>query len=140
MNDCLSVCDLLKAAAACSERRLNESLSDVGVSHCQATILLRISEGPASMSSLSKAMCCHKSNITQVVAGLSKKKMIERVTSTEDKRVTHLKLTPVGKQAAQKLKGVLCDCASDCMDIFTASEKKTLASLLQKYIDRHRDA
>ncbi len=92
------------------------------------------------MSSLSKAMCCHKSNITQVVAGLSKKKMIERVTSTEDKRVTHLKLTPVGKQAAQKLKGVLCDCASDCMDIFTASEKKTLASLLQKYIDRHRDA
>lgn len=138
MNDCLSVCNLLKAAASCCERELNDALSALDVSHCQATILIRVGETSSSMSSLSKAMCCHKSNVTQVVGGLLKKGLIQRAARKTDKRVSELKLTPKGKGVAAKLKGVLCGRACDCMSIFSPGEKKAFAELLSKYIERHR--
>lgn len=138
MDDCLSVCNLLKAAAACCERQLNDALSDMDISHCQATILLQVTEKPVSMSELSKAMCCHKSNITQVVGGLTKKKLIERSSPKDDRRVSHLKLTAQGRAACAKLEVVLCGSATECMSVFSAKEKQTFAELLKKYIDHHR--
>lgn len=139
MNDSLAVCNLLKAAAACCERQLNDSLSDLDISHCQATIMLKLLSGPVSMSALSKEMCCHKSNITQVVGGLEKKSLIERASLENDRRVSQIKLTAKGQSAAANLKGILGSRATDCMGIFTAQEKKTLAMLLSLYIEKHRD-
>lgn len=139
MDNCLSVCNLLKAAAACCERQLNDALADLEISHCQATIMLKLMEGSVSMSALSKEMCCHKSNITQIVGGLEKKGFIVRESLKNDRRVSQLALTTKGKSAALGLKGVLCGRATDCMSIFSASEKKTFAALLQKYIDKHRE-
>ncbi len=139
MNDCLSVCNLLKAAAACCERHLNDALSNLEISHCQATIMLKLTEGPLSMSGLSKEMCCHKSNITQVVGGLEKKNFVERKSLKNDRRVSQLALTSKGKKAAEGLKNVLCERATDCMGIFSPSEKKMFAALLQKYIDKNRE-
>ncbi len=138
MDDCLSVCNLLKAAAACCERQLNDALSNMEISHCQATIMLKLLSGSVSMSALSKEMCCHKSNITQIIGGLEKKRFVARLSLKNDRRVSQLILTPKGKHAAEDLKGVLCGCATDCMGVFSVSEKKTLAELLQKYVDRHR--
>lgn len=139
MDDCLSVCNILKAAAACCERQLNDSLSDLDISHCQATIMLKLLSGPVSMSALSKEMCCHKSNITQIVGGLEKKGFVSRASVENDRRISQLTLTAKGKNAAAGLKGVLCHRATDCMSIFSASEKKTFAALLKKYIEKHRD-
>lgn len=138
MNDCLSVCNLLKAAASCCERELNESLSTHDVSHCQATILLKLNTEPVSMSVLSKEMCCHKSNVTQVVAGLEKKGLVERTETPTDKRVIHLKLTSKGRNIAGTMKGVLCTRADECMGVFSTAEKKIFTELLQKYVEKHR--
>ncbi len=139
MDDCLSVCNLLKAAAACCERQLNDALSDLSISHCQATIMLKLLDGTVSMSALSKELCCHKSNITQIVGGLEKKLFIERSLLENDRRVSQLKLTTKGRNAALGLKNILCGSATDCMGIFSASEKATFASLLKKYIEKHRN-
>lgn len=138
MDDCLSVCNLLKAAASCCERELNDSLSSFDVSHCQATILIRVADEPVSMSELSKFMCCHKSNVTQVVGGLLKKGLIQRAALKTDRRVSELKLTAKGKQVGTKLKSILCGRACDCMSVFSPAEKKSFAELLKRYIERHR--
>ena len=134
MDHCLCVCELLKAASSLSERKLNEVLSKLGVSHCQAQILLAVQEKPVAMSALSKALCCHKSNITQVVDGLDEKGFIQRVPSLTDKRVCALKLTPKGKKACVIIDKVLKRQATECMKIFTPKEKQQLAELLRKYI------
>lgn len=138
MNDCLSVCNLLKAAAACCERQLNDSLSELDISYCQATILLKLSAGSVSMSALSKELCCHKSNITQIVGGLEKRGLIARLSPKNDRRVSQLSLTPKGKNALSGLKNVLCGSATKCMSVFSASEHKSFATLLEKYIGAHR--
>jgi len=138
MNDCLSVCNHLKAAASCCERDLNCALSELDVSHCQATILQQVSEAPVSMSDISKAMCCHKSNVTQVVGGLTKKGFIVRTFLKTDRRVSELKLTPHGKTVVSRLHQILHDRACSCMSVFSASERKEFAVLLKKYIEKHR--
>lgn len=138
MDDCLAVCNQLKAAASCCERELNDSLSELDVSHCQATILQKVSESPVSMSDLSKAMCCHKSNVTQVVGGLLKKGLLQRNFSKTDRRVSELKLTPKGKAVALKLHQMLHNRACSCMSVFSVTEKKEFATLLKKYIEKHR--
>lgn len=136
MDHCLCVCELLKAASALSERKLNEVLSDLGLSHCQAQILEQIKVTPVSMSHLSRALCCHKSNITQVVDGLNDKGLIERVPSLTDKRVCALKLTPKGRKTCERMEGILHKQATECMKVFTSTEKQTLATLLRKYIEK----
>lgn len=138
MDDCLSVCNLLKAAAGSCERELNESLAAFDVSHCQATILLKLADGTVSMSVLSREMCCHKSNITQVVAGLLRKDFIRRASLATDRRVSELRLTPKGKTVALRLKKILSSRAEECMKAFTLEEKRMFAGLLTKYIERHR--
>ncbi len=139
MNDCLSVCQLLKSASGCCERELNDALAVHDISHCQATILLQIVEGIVTMSLLSKKMCCHKSNITQVVDGLVKKKLLLRSVDKDDKRVQTLLLTNQGKTIAHTLRHTLCTRATQCMDIFSSQEKEQLAMLLTKYIEAHRE-
>lgn len=134
MDHCLCVCELLKAASALSERKLNEVLATLGVSHCQAQILCHVQAAPVSMSTLSKALCCHKSNITQVVDGLAQKGFIERVPSLTDKRVCALKLTVKGRKACALIEKVLHRKATECMKVFTPKEKQTLADLLRKYV------
>lgn len=134
MDHCLCVCELLKAASSVSERKLNEALADLGVSHCQAQILLKITEKDLSMSALSKVLCCHKSNVTQVVDGLVEKGLIVRSLSQKDRRACILTLTPKGKKAMKDIEKALKDSAVQCMKIYTPEEKKTLAELLRKYI------
>lgn len=139
MDDSLCLCSSLKAAAACCERELNDALSEFDISHCQAMILARIGEGKISMSDMSREMCCHKSNITQVVAGLEKKQLLTRALQTRDRRMTELLLTPKGKAAAARLHELLCRRATDCMSVFTKEERRTFGELLAKYVGKHRE-
>lgn len=138
MDDSLCLCNALKAAAACCERELNDALSEFEISHCQAMILLKIGEGKISMSDMSKEMCCHKSNITQVVAGLEKKELVTRTTQESDRRIAELVLTVKGKSVSSRLHELLCKRATDCMSVFTAEKKKMFSALLKKYIEKHR--
>ena len=138
MDDSLCLCNTLKAAAACCERELNDALAEFEISHCQAMILFKIGEGKISMSDMSKEMCCHKSNVTQVVAGLEKKGLVTRSLQQNDRRVTDLALTQKGVAASARLRELLCKRATDCMGVFTSAEKKTFRELLKKYIEKHR--
>ncbi len=133
MDTCLCLCELLKASAAACERELNEALADIGISHCQASILVKIlNGGPLTMSAISKELCCHKSNVTQVVDGLAAKDLIERIASKEDRRVCTLSLTRKGKAISAKAESMLCTRAKTCVGCLSAKEQTALAKLLEK--------
>lgn len=140
MDDSLCLCSSLKAAAACCERELNDALSEFDISHCQAMILLKIGDGKISMSDMSREMCCHKSNVTQVVSGLMKKGLFTRSLMESDHRIAELLLTPKGRAASVRLRELLSSRADDCMGIFTKEERRIFAELLRKYIEKHRSS
>jgi DNA-binding MarR family transcriptional regulator len=136
MDSCLGVCGLIKSAASCCDRRMNAALDNVSVSHCQAQVLMQVSaHGSISMTALSKQLCCHKSNITQIVDVLVDRDLIERVPSKEDKRMFTLKLKPKGKKMLLTAEKALCKQAHECLNVFTPNEREQLQTLLKKYVD-----
>ena len=139
MDDSLCLCHLLKAAAAVMERELNDALSDLGISNCQASVLVNLlRSGPLAMSAVSRELCCHKSNVTQVVDGLASKGLVSRIGSEEDRRVSMLSLTAKGKALAAKAESVLGSRAHMCVECFTPKERVQFAKLLEKSLKGHR--
>lgn len=92
------------------------------------------------MSKLGEALCCHKSNITQLVDLLTEKNMIERCSSGEDRRVQCVKLTSEGKKLMEKIHRALEKNAHGCLEALENSEQQQLVKLLTKYADKNGDA
>ncbi len=138
MDTCLCLCELLKASAAACERELNEALADIGISHCQASVLVKITDGGSqTMSAISKELCCHKSNVTQVVDGLVAKGLIARKNSKTDRRVCTLVLTKKGKALSAKAQVLLKHRADLCLDSLDTKDRILFKNLLQKMLGRN---
>lgn len=135
MDTCLCLCNSIKSAANTLERQLNAALDGMEISHCQSMVLLELSGGHATVSHLSKVLCCSCGNISQIIDLLQKKGVVERVQSTEDRRRAELTLTPKGKKLSQQARAALAAKAGDCCAVFSAAEKAELKRLLQKYAD-----
>ena len=137
MNDFLCLCGLLKASAAACERELNEAIVEMGISHCQAMILIKISDSDGmTMSAISKELCCHKSNVTQVVDGLASKELIERQISKEDRRLCILTLTKKGIALSAKAKVLLEHRAEKCFSKLPRKDLETLESILKEMLKK----
>lgn len=133
MEDCLCLCTAIKNVSNMLDRQLNAALDGMEISHCQSTVLMELCAGPASVSHLSKVLCCSCGNISQIVDLLEKKGMVERVQSAEDRRRAELTLTPKGRKLGMKAKQALADKAGHCCEIFSAAEKRDLKRMLAKY-------
>ena len=133
MDDSLCLCQLLKALAATCERELNNALAELQSSHCQANVLLKIFEGGTrTMYAVSKQLCCHKSNVTQVVDGLVAKGLIERKNSDVDRRVCSLVLTKKGVAISAKAHVLLRHRAEKCIDSLSTKDRAVLAKILRQ--------
>jgi MarR family transcriptional repressor of emrRAB len=135
MDSCLCLCNAIKSAANTLDRQLNAALDGMDISHCQSMVLLELSSGRATVSHLSKVLCCSCGNISQIIDLLEKKGVVERVQSTEDRRRAELTLTPKGRKLSTQAKQALSERASHCCSVFSASEKAELKRLLEKYAE-----
>ncbi len=140
MNDSLCLCRLLQSCAALCDREMNGVLEELGISHCQSTMLMQIgSEGPLAMSVLSRKLCCHKSNVTQVVEGLVKKELIDRGASASDRRVCTLALTAKGRAIAEKAKILLEERAREQVSCLAPQDLATLSRILRTIHEARKD-
>jgi DNA-binding MarR family transcriptional regulator len=133
MDSCLGLCNAIKSAANTLDRQLNAALTGLDISHCQSLVVLELGNGRASVSHLSKVLCCSCGNISQIVDLLEKKGMVERVQSTEDRRRAELTLTPKGRKLSAQAKQALSQRAGHCCSVFSAAEKAELKRMLEKY-------
>lgn len=137
MEDALHLIHLLKNAASCCERELQSGLEGTAISACQALVLQQIDESGESMSKLSKALCCHKSNITQIVDALVKNGIVVREPCKTDRRVLHLKLTSKGKELLRLSKTAMEKQATKCLAGYSVSEKRSLSDMLERFVEIH---
>lgn len=133
MEACLCLCNAIKSAASSLDRQLNAALGGLDISHCQSMVLVELSSGSATVSHLSKALCCSCGNISQLIDLLEKKGFVERVKSTEDRRRAKLTLTAKGRKLGAQAKKALAERADKCCSVFSAAEKAELKRLLAKY-------
>lgn len=133
----LQLLHLLKSAASCAEKELADALAGFELSLCQASLLLHVEHRNVSMSALSRILCCHKSNITQIVDGLEKHGIIARTLSATDRRVAELALTKKGKGLLSQARAAMRASAAKAMHGFDAHEKHVVETFLKRFVEAH---
>ncbi|MHA2407928.1 MAG: MarR family winged helix-turn-helix transcriptional regulator [Candidatus Ranarchaeia archaeon] len=80
---------------------------------------------------LATGSCCSRPTITGIIDALEKKGLVERVSNSEDRRSTLVKLTTNGKRQ-KKSSPTIDDIFETCCGGLTPEEMKTLVGLLAK--------
>jgi DNA-binding MarR family transcriptional regulator len=95
--------------------------------------LTMLHEGPMRMRDMAERMTCDASYVTSVVDRLEETGLAERRTSATDRRVKEIALTPAGERVAQEVRRTMTS-PPPAIDRLTASERRTLESLMSKVV------
>jgi MarR family transcriptional regulator, organic hydroperoxide resistance regulator len=106
----------------------------VGLSMAQARTLLRI-EGPVSMRELAARTRYDASNMTGIVEGLYARGLVERQTSSADRRVRRIVLTEQGAGLRERLRSELAENVPAIGEL-TVAERQALHEILRRALDR----
>jgi DNA-binding MarR family transcriptional regulator len=87
---------------------------------------------PQSLNELASAAGMDKSQMSRVVAGLTKKKIVVRETDANDGRGIRLSLTRPGKTLYQKLIGAAAERNSAFLGCLSAKERASLEAIMTK--------
>jgi DNA-binding MarR family transcriptional regulator len=95
--------------------------------------LLQI-EGPLSQVALGQAIGIDKATMVKLIDDLENKKWLERITSTSDRRIKHIRLTTKGDDFL-KVMGRICPEAEDeVLAKLTEKERQQFKAILQKIL------
>lgn len=70
--------------------------------------------------------------MTQIIAPLLKKELVEKIADKKDKRVTRIVLTPAAKELITKAKKNYVEAIAPAFDVLSADDVGTLARILSK--------
>ncbi len=140
MDSDLQLIHLLKSAASCAEKELADALHGLGISLCQASLLVQVDHTHLSMSALSKILCCHKSNVTQIVDSLEESGIVERKLNASDRRIAELALTDKGRALMAQAREVMSRKAVTVLSMFSEDEKQAAREMLIRFMEAHHAA
>ena len=86
------------------------------------------------MSEVATALQCDNSNVTGIVDNLEEKGLAQRRSSTEDRRVKLIELTPEGRRVYVRLEKAFAT-PPEWVDALSEKDRKTLRDVLQRAVD-----
>ncbi|MFW6050519.1 MAG: MarR family winged helix-turn-helix transcriptional regulator [Myxococcota bacterium] len=121
-------------------RATKEVARHLGLTGPQVTAIKMLEGfGDLSLSALSEHMSAHNSTITGVVDRMVKGGLVERVRSTEDRRVVLIRLTPKGREIARSVPVTSMQVFAAALASLSDDEKASLRRILRKLSDRVRE-
>ena len=100
--------------------------------------LLGAGTEPLSLNHLAHAAGIHKSQMSRVVSGLAKRRLVVRDTNAEDARGVHLTLSKSGRKLYQGLINAAAERDAAFRNCLTRDEKQALDRVLAKLAGRAR--
>jgi DNA-binding MarR family transcriptional regulator len=100
--------------------------------------LLGAASEPLSPGHLAHAAGIHKSQMSRVVSGLSKRKLVMRSANSEDARGVHLALSKTGRRLYEGLIAAASERDRAFRDCLSRGEKRALESVLAKLAGQAR--
>lgn len=95
---------LLKKVARLFEQVANKKLSNLGITHAQTVILIRLWETDGlSQAELTKSAGLDQSTVVRLLNRMEKDNLITRIQNTDDRRIYNFYLTEKAKKACRKL-------------------------------------
>lgn len=105
----------------------------VGLSGAQACAL-GFTEHQMSMSALARVLACDASNVSQIVARLEARGLVERSVDGADRRVKLVRITPAGRRTYRRVRAEF-GYARDRLGRLDDDERRELHRLLEKMAD-----
>jgi DNA-binding MarR family transcriptional regulator len=109
----------------------------VGLSGAQACAL-GWTEQQMSMSALARTLACDASNVSQIVARLESRGLVERTVDDADRRVKLVRITPAGRRTYRRVRAAF-DYARAALARLDDDEREQLQRLLAKMAARDGD-
>jgi DNA-binding MarR family transcriptional regulator len=110
-------------------------LGPSGLTHAQWVPLLKLYHGEAStVAELGRTCQIDAGAMTRTLDRLEMKGLVQRVRSSEDRRVVHLELTQEGRETAKAIPAALSRAMNALLAGFTQDEWQTLKSLLSRVL------
>ncbi|MCU1384100.1 MAG: yusO 1 [Acidobacteria bacterium] len=119
-------------ASSVLESRVEQRLSDVGLSLAKLAALHRLTEAGESLplGQLAERLSCVKSNVTQLVDRLEADGLVQRTGDPNDRRSRLAVLTEAGKAAYSKGSEIQMQTERELFGVLTPTEWATLHELL----------
>ena len=113
---------------------MNASLTQYGISEGRLRVLSRLMlhDGPVTPSELAECGGVSKGTITGLIDGLERDGFVRRQSSEQDRRVTHVALTPAGQASLDRILPDHLSRLSRLMSGLSKPEQETLVGLLLK--------
>lgn len=119
-----------------SRRATEEVARALGMTGPQITAIKLLERfGDLSLSALSERMSAKNSTITGLVDRLEREGLVQRVRSTEDRRVTLIRLTGAGRGLAAEVPVTSMELFAGALHSLEPEERDQLGRLLRKMTD-----
>lgn len=115
---------------------LEKALNQIGLHSGQVFILIELwNEDERSQNQIAKSLKLSAPTINKMIASLAKNDFITSSKSSDDGRVSLIKLTEKGREARSSVEQIWQDLESDIYSNLTPTEKIIFNQLLEKILD-----
>lgn len=118
--------DKLVWLATFIQRRYAQICAEHDLTPAQATLLCAVKDEPQRMSDLATALGMTKNALSQLVDRTERRGLVQRESSTQDRRVTALGVTPAGKVLAEAVYADVTRRLPDIADTLDADDQRHL--------------
>jgi DNA-binding MarR family transcriptional regulator len=107
---------------------------DVGMTGARFTLLMTLyfSRDLLAQNEISKELNVSRTNITNLIDGLERDGLVERIPNPSDRRVSYARLTEAGAGLCRRLMPTMTTLMEDGTRDFTAEEKRQFKSFLYR--------
>jgi DNA-binding MarR family transcriptional regulator len=121
---------LLEEFVSAYDTEFARAASTVGLSAAQACVL-GWTEAQMSMSALARVLACDASNVSQIVARLEARGLVDRTMDGDDRRVKLVRITPAGRRTYRRVRAQF-GYARDALGRLDEHERRELHRLLER--------
>ena len=112
--------------------------ADAGIAVAEWVVVSILSERPnISINELAHLAGMHQAPISRIVEKLTKKELVTRVTSMQDRRSVNVKLTKAGADLRERLLGITSENAKDSFACLSQEEYDTFMATIKKVLKSH---
>jgi DNA-binding MarR family transcriptional regulator len=119
-------------------RRLTKGFAaQFGLTGPQLTVVKLLDQiDDLSLSELSERIRAQNSTVTGIIDRMERESLVTRVRSKEDRRVVHIRLTPKGRELAQKIPVEPMEIFREALESLAPTDAKDLLRILTKVAKR----
>jgi DNA-binding MarR family transcriptional regulator len=129
---------LAKRVGFAVKERMMEAFEESGLSMYDHAILTLLDEEPTeTQAQIADALGYDRSHLVGVLDDLEERGLIERRRDTQDRRRHLVTMTPAGQKALTRLRAIVSQVEEEYFEPLTATERKTLTSLLGRLAGHH---